>query len=82
MTELDDTTTADADRLIGITEAAQILGVNRATLANWLHRGRIPALQYGPRGIYRVRYGDVIEYMEASRLPAADDASVEELSAE
>ena len=60
------------DRLIGITEAAEILGVNRATLANWLQRGRIPALQYGPRGIYRVRYGDVIEFMEASRLRPAD----------
>ena len=61
------------DRLIGITEAAEILGVNRATLANWLQRGRIPALQYGPRGIYRVRYRDVIEFMEASRLRPADE---------
>jgi excisionase family DNA binding protein len=61
------------DRLIGITEAAEILGVNRATLANWLQKGRIPALQYGPRGIYRVRYGDVIEFMEASRIRPSDE---------
>ncbi len=78
MTEFDDTTVAGADRLIGITEAAQILGVNRATLANWLHRGRIPALQYGPRGIYRVRYGDIIEFMDASRLPAPTNGPVDE----
>jgi len=73
MTELEESAELDGDRLIGITEAAQILGVNRATLANWLHRGRIPALQYGPRGIYRVRYGDVIEFMEASRLPTPEN---------
>ena len=66
------------DRLIGITEAAEILGVNRATLANWLQRGRIPALQYGPRGIYRVRYGDVIDFMEASRLRPAEDDQADE----
>jgi len=73
MSEMDEQTSLDPDRLIGITEAAEILGVNRATLANWLHRGRIPALQYGPRGIYRIRHSDVIEYMEASRLPVPDD---------
>ncbi len=69
MTEHERETRPDPDRLIGITEAAEILGINRATLANWLHRGRIPALQYGPRGIYRIRYGDVVDFMEASRLP-------------
>ena len=73
MADIDNEAPDGDDRLIGITEAAEILGVNRATLANWLQRGRIPALQYGPRGIYRVRYGDVIEYMEASRLRPADE---------
>lgn len=75
MTDVDERSDADLERLIGITEAAEILGVNRATLANWLHRGRIPALQYGPRGIYRIKYGDVIEFMEASRLPVPDDGN-------
>jgi excisionase family DNA binding protein len=74
MADVDNATPEGDDRLIGITEAAEILGVNRATLANWLQRGRIPALQYGPRGIYRVRYGDVIDFMEASRLRPADEA--------
>ena len=73
MADRDNRSSDGGDRLIGITEAAEILGVNRATLANWLQRGRIPALQYGPRGIYRVRYGDVIEFMEASRLRPADE---------
>ncbi len=73
MADMDNAASDGDDRLIGITEAAKILGVNRATLANWLQRGRIPALQYGPRGIYRVRYGDVIEFMEASRLRPPDE---------
>ncbi len=73
MADEDGTPLDGDDRLIGITEAAEILGVNRATLANWLQRGRIPALQYGPRGIYRVRYGDVIEFMEASRVRPPDE---------
>jgi len=73
MADMDNPASDGDDRLIGITEAAKILGVNRATLANWLQRGRIPALQYGPRGIYRVRYGDVIEFMEASRLRPPDE---------
>ena len=70
---MDNTTPEGDDRLIGITEAAEILGVNRATLANWLQRGRIPALQYGARGNYRVRYGDVIEFMESTRLHPSDE---------
>jgi excisionase family DNA binding protein len=73
MADEDRTTPEGDDRLIGITEAAEILGVNRATLANWLQKGRIPALQYGPRGIYRVRYRDVIDFMEASRLRPSDE---------
>ena len=73
MADMDNPASDGDDRLVGITEAAKILGVNRATLANWLQRGRIPALQYGPRGIYRVRYGDVIEFMEASRLRPPDE---------
>lgn len=73
MADTDNTFLEGDDRLIGITEAAEILGVNRATLANWLQRGRIPALQYGPRGIYRVRYADVIEFMESSRLRPSDE---------
>lgn len=76
MSDVAEQTSLDPDRLIGITEAAEILGVNRATLANWLHRGRIPALQYGPRGIYRIRHRDVIEYMEASRLPVPENGEM------
>ena len=35
---------SDPNELIGVVEAAKLLGVDRGTLANWLHRGRIPAL--------------------------------------
>jgi len=67
---------SDPNELIGVAEAAKLLGVDRGTVANWLHRGRIPALQYGPRGMYHLRRGDVLAYIEASRLkpPAPDDA--------
>ena len=61
-------------QLIGLTEVSRMLGVNRATVANWLRQGRIPALQYGERGIYRLRRDDVLSFIERSRLPQQPDA--------
>ena len=65
----------DPNELIGVTEAARMLGVDRGTVSNWLHGGRIPAIQYGIRGLYRVRRGNVIAYIEASRLSRAEDGT-------
>jgi excisionase family DNA binding protein len=56
------------DELIGITEAARLLGVHRTTLLHWLRQGRIPAFQYGSGGLYRLRRGDALAYIEASRI--------------
>jgi len=63
-----------SNQLIGLTEVSRMLGVNRATVANWLRQGRIPALQYGERGIYRLRRDDVLSFIEQSRLPQSDRA--------
>jgi excisionase family DNA binding protein len=56
------------DDLIKASEAARLLGVSTHAVRIWLRQGRIPAVQYGPRGIYRVRRGDVLAFMEASRI--------------
>ena len=61
------------NELIGLSEVSRMLGVNRATVANWLRQGRIPAFQYGERGIYRLRREDVLSFIERSRLPQSDD---------
>jgi len=61
------------NQLIGLSEVSRMLGVNRATVANWLRQGRIPAFQYGERGIYRLRREDVLTFIERSRLPQSDD---------
>ena len=58
-----------SNQLIGLSEVSKMLGVNRATVANWLRQGRIPAFQYGERGIYRLRREDVLSFIERSRLP-------------
>ncbi len=61
------------NQLIGLSEVSRMLGVNRATVANWLRQGRIPAFQYGERGIYRLRREDVLSFIERSRLPQSND---------
>ncbi len=68
------TTTRQPNQLIGLSEVSKMLGVNRATVANWLRQGRIPAFQYGERGIYRLRRDDVLSFIEQSRLPQQPDA--------
>ncbi len=65
---------AQGNQLIGLSEVSRMLGVNRATVANWLRQGRLPALQYGERGIYRLRRSDVLSFIEQSRLPQSDRA--------
>lgn len=54
--------------LISASDAAHLMGVNRATVINWARNGRISGLQYGRRGIYRFDRNEIQRFMEASRL--------------
>jgi excisionase family DNA binding protein len=62
-------------------EAAEILGVNRATVINWARQGKFGGYQYGARGIYRFDRAEIERFIEMSRLPgpiggdATDDVS-------
>ncbi|MBA3529905.1 MAG: helix-turn-helix domain-containing protein [Propionibacteriaceae bacterium] len=65
---------SEPEDMIGLTEAGAMLGVSRDTLAKWVRRGRLPAIQYGRLGHYRVRRADVAAFREASRLrPSVPD---------
>ncbi|HEV2527343.1 MAG TPA: helix-turn-helix domain-containing protein [Thermomicrobiales bacterium] len=50
-------------------EAAEILGVNRATVINWARQGKFGGYQYGARGIYRFDRAEIEAFIEQSRLP-------------
>ena len=52
-------------------QAADILGVNRATVINWARQGRFNAIQYGARGIYRFDRAEIVEFLDKSRLQNA-----------
>jgi len=49
-------------------QAADILGVNRATVINWARQGRFNAIQYGARGIYRFDRAEIVDFLNKSRL--------------
>lgn len=36
--------------LLGVKEVAQLLGIDRATVASWKHQGRLPAEDYNLSG--------------------------------
>ena len=50
-------------------DAAEILGVNRATVINWARQGKFGGYQYGARGIYRFDRQEIERFIEQSRLP-------------
>lgn len=50
-------------------DAAEILGVNRATVINWARQGKFGGFQYGARGIYRFDRQEIERFIEQSRLP-------------
>ena len=56
-------------------QAADLLGVNRATVINWARQGRFNAIQYGARGIYRFERSEIVEFLNNSRLQQSDDDS-------
>ena len=57
------------DAVVGIGEAARLIGVSPVTIRSWIHRGHlIPLALSRPRAI-RLRLGDVISAAQARRLP-------------
>jgi excisionase family DNA binding protein len=52
--------TADSDHLLWPGEAAELLGVNRATLQRWAREGRIPVV-LTPGGRRRYRRSDLLD---------------------
>ena len=55
---------------ISAREAAEILGVSRATVISWAKSGRFGGYQYGQGGIYRFDRQELLEYINRSRIHA------------
>ena len=56
-------------------QAADLLGVNRATVINWARQGRFNAIQYGARGIYRFERAEIVDFLNKSRLSRSSENS-------
>lgn len=56
---------------INCKEAAQVLGLNRQTLANWRHFHRGPAYSKLGRSV-RYRVSDLIRYAESRKIEVRD----------
>jgi excisionase family DNA binding protein len=54
-------------------QAADLLGVNRATVINWARQGRFNAIQYGARGIYRFERAEIVDFLNKSRLDRSSE---------
>ncbi len=69
----------DRGRYLSAKEAADLLGVNRATVINWARQGKFGGFQYGQRGIYRFDRQEILEFINRSRIPMphASEASSE-----
>jgi excisionase family DNA binding protein len=73
----------DRSRYLSTKEAAELLGVNRATVINWARQGKFGGFQYGVRGIYRFDRQELLDFISRSRIPfphgddmSGDDAGV------
>ena len=62
----------DRDRYLSTKEAADLLGVNRATVINWARQGKFGGIQYGVRGIYRFDRQELLDFISRSRIPFPD----------
>ena len=60
---------AEPIQYLSARDAAEILGVNRATVINWARQGKFGGFQYGARGIYRFDRAEIERFIEQSRLP-------------
>ncbi len=65
----------DNGRYITTREAAELLGVNRATVINWARQGRFGGIQYGNRGIYRFERSEILDFLNRSRLGSSTQSS-------
>ena len=73
---LEDLGAARSDqRYITTRQAADLLGVNRATVINWARQGRFNAIQYGARGIYRFERAEIVDFLNKSRLQQSEENS-------
>lgn len=59
----------DRGRYLSTKEAAELLGVNRATVINWARQGKFSGVQYGIRGIYRFDRQELLDFISRSRIP-------------
>ena len=59
----------DRGRYLSTKEAAELLGVNRATVINWARQGKFGGFQYGVRGIYRFDRQELLDFISRSRIP-------------
>ena len=59
----------DRGRYLSTKEAAELLGVNRATVINWARQGKFGGVQYGVRGIYRFDRQELLDFISRSRIP-------------
>lgn len=55
-------------QLLTTTQAADLLGVTRATVVAWARQGRFDGIQYGRRGIYRFERRKIEAFVARSRL--------------
>lgn len=66
--------TAAADRLVSITEAAGLLGISRRAAYYLVKRGDLPAVQYRTRkgrtsgGVLRIRVSEIDAFLKDSEL--------------
>lgn len=59
---------------ISAREAAELLGVSRATVISWAKSGRFGGYQYGEGGIYRFDRQELLDFIHRSRIqPITDD---------
>src|SRR5688572_17874715 len=63
----------DRTRYLSTKEAAELLGVNRATVINWARQGKFGGFQYGIRGIYRFDRQELLDFIGRSRIPFPND---------
>lgn len=53
----------EVNRLLSISEAAEMLNVHANTLRNWDKNGELPAIHVGPRKQRRYRKADIDAYL-------------------